>query len=138
MRLALLVLLVGAGVASAQPPDSSTVERGRHFFSNNCGICHGFNAGGGDKGPALNTGQFKHGNTDADLQRSITQGIPGTIMPAINLPADEVRAIIAFLRATVVAAKAPSTGNAEAGEKIFRTSHKCADCHSPVTDHGLP
>ncbi len=115
--------------AFGQSTDSSDIERGRHFFANNCGICHGFNAAGADKGPALNTGQFRHGNTDADLTRSITQGIPGTTMSAMNLPADMTRAIIVFLRATVVAAKAPSTGNREAGSKMFWTSQKCAECH---------
>jgi cytochrome c oxidase cbb3-type subunit 3 len=124
-------LLPAAAQTTTNPLASnpSNIERGRHHFVNNCGICHGFNAQGGDKGPSLNTGQFRHGISDSDLFRSITQGISGTAMPANNLPAEEVWAMIIFLRSTVVAARAPATGNRDAGEKIFWTTHKCANCH---------
>jgi mono/diheme cytochrome c family protein len=55
-------------VTTANPVASnrSNIERGHHFFANNCGICHGFNAQGGDKGPNLNTGQFRYASNDAD------------------------------------------------------------------------
>jgi mono/diheme cytochrome c family protein len=113
-----------------QPPATpDAIERGHLFFSDNCGICHGPDAHNGDRGPDLNTGRFKHGGSDADLFRTITHGIPGTIMPANNLPADQVREIIRFLRSTVVAARTPITGNRENGEKFFWNAGKCADCH---------
>jgi cytochrome c oxidase cbb3-type subunit III len=113
-----------------QPPATpDAIERGHLFFSDNCGICHGPDAHNGDRGPDLNTGRFKHGGSDADLFRTITHGIPGTIMPANNLPADQVRAIITFRRSTVVAALTPITGNRENGEKFFWNAGKCADCH---------
>jgi cytochrome c oxidase cbb3-type subunit III len=111
----------------ATTPDA--VERGHFIFSNNCGICHGPDAHNGDRGPDLNTGRFKHGGSDADLFRTITHGIPGTIMPANNLPAEQVRDIITFLRSTVVAARAPMTSNRDNGEKFFWNAGKCGNCH---------
>jgi cytochrome c oxidase cbb3-type subunit 3 len=111
------------------PATADTIERGHVFFADNCGICHGFDAHGGDKGPDLNTGQFKHGGSDADLFRTITHGVPGTIMPANDLPADQVWAIITFLRSTVVAARASISGNRQNGEKFFWNAGKCVNCH---------
>jgi cytochrome c oxidase cbb3-type subunit 3 len=111
------------------PSTPDTIDRGHMYFSGNCGICHGADAQGGDKGPNLTTSQFKHGATDADLYRSITRGVPGTIMPANNLPPEQVWAIVAFLRSTVVAARAGTGGNRDAGEKFFWNSGKCRNCH---------
>jgi cytochrome c oxidase cbb3-type subunit III len=111
------------------PVTPDVIERGHVFFADNCGICHGADAHAGDKGPDLNTGQFKHGSSDSALFQTITHGVPGTIMPANNLPSDQVWAIIAFLRSTVVAAKAPVSGSRETGGKFFWNAGKCANCH---------
>lgn len=124
--------LFAQGTAAVTNPvvsNPSNIERGHQFFANNCGICHGFNAQGGDKGPNLNNGQFRHGSGDADLFNTITRGIPGTVMPASALPAEQVWAMITFLRSKVVAARAQIGGNAQAGEKTFWSSDKCAHCH---------
>ena len=115
---------------TARPPATrDTVERGHVFFADNCGICHGEDARGTDRGPNLTTGQFKHGSSDADVFRTITHGVPGTIMPANDLPADQVWSIIVFLRSTVVASRSVVTGSREAGEKYFWNAGKCGDCH---------
>jgi putative heme-binding domain-containing protein len=115
---------------TARPPATrDTVERGHVFFADNCGICHGEDARGTDRGPNLTTGQFKHGSSDADVFRTITHGVPGTIMPANDLPADQVWSIIVFLRSTVVASRSVTTGSREAGEKYFWNAGKCGDCH---------
>lgn len=106
-----------------------TIDRGHAFFANNCGICHGADAHGGDKGPDLNTGHFKHAVNDADLFRVITHGVPGTIMPANDLPSEQVWAIIAFLRSTVVAGRTATGGNAELGRQFFWKAGECGSCH---------
>jgi len=111
------------------PATPDTLERGHQFFANNCGICHGFNAQGGDKGPRLDTGDLRHGRTDAELFYTITHGLAGTIMPANNLPAEQVWHIVTYLRSKVVAAQISTGGNSQAGEKIFWDSGKCASCH---------
>lgn len=110
-------------------PTPDVIERGHQFFANNCGVCHGFSGEGGERGPNLNTGQLTHGSTDADLFHTIAHGIPGTVMPANNFPADQIWAMITFLRSTVVAARAPTGGNREAGEKMFWSTWGCANCH---------
>ena len=111
----------------AATPDA--IERGHTFFADNCAICHGEDAHGGDKGPALDTGQFRHGAGDADLFSTITRGVPGTSMPANNFPPDQVWAIITFLRSKVVAARTPAGGDRGSGEKYFWSEGKCGTCH---------
>jgi mono/diheme cytochrome c family protein len=124
--------LLAQGTAPMTEPvasNLSNIERGHHFFANNCGICHGFNAQGGEKGPNLNTGQFRHASNHADLFNTITRGIPGTVMPGSALLAKQVWTIITYLHSKVVAARATNEGDAQAGEKIFWSSDKCARCH---------
>jgi cytochrome c oxidase cbb3-type subunit III len=106
-----------------------TVERGHAFFANNCGICHGADAHGGDKAPDLNTGRFKHATSDQDLFSVITHGVPGTIMPANNLPAEQLWAIVTYLRSTVVADHSELKGDKGVGKELFWNSGKCANCH---------
>jgi putative heme-binding domain-containing protein len=129
----LVVLLTPYGSNAQEqmrpPVTPDTIDRGHAFFANNCGICHGVDAHNGDKGPDLNTGHFKHAVNDADLFRVITHGVPGTIMPANDLPAEQVWAIIAFLRSTVVASRTVTGSNVAAGKAFFWKAGQCVDCH---------
>ena len=130
--LALSLQLAAQGTSNLVNPMASTpsnIERGRHHFVDNCGICHGSNAQGGDKGPGLNTGQFRHGGSDPELYNTITHGVPGTVMPASPLPSEQVWGIIIYLRSKIVAARSKIDGNAQVGENIFWTNEKCSRCH---------
>ena len=75
------------------------------------------------RGPDLTTGQWARGGSDAQLFRTIMQGIPGTDMPgAQNADAtpDQVWAVIAYLRTLSGPASAEDTrGNAQNGETLF-------------------
>lgn len=88
--------------------------RGKEFFDRYCSGCHGERGNG--KGPAapfldpkprdFTRGTFKFRSTpsnslptDADLVRSIREGVHGTAMPAWKtLPDVEVKAIVAYLK----------------------------------------
>lgn len=80
-------------------PHSSTrdVAAGNATFSSNCAACHGANAHGGSA-PRLSDGQFKHGNGDWALFRTISHGIPGTEMQAMDLGERKTWEVIAYLR----------------------------------------
>ena len=43
------------------------VQTGEQLFGRNCSRCHGLEAGGGERGPNLTTGEFQHASTDASL-----------------------------------------------------------------------
>src|SRR5262249_15635910 len=81
---------------------------GRALYDQACQSCHG-SAGQGDRGPALNTGHFTHGDDDADLARAIRGGIAGTQMPAFARFNDaDVRRIVAYVRTFAPVADDPA------------------------------
>ena len=109
----------------AQHPPNAT--DGARLFAQNCSACHGDTAKGG-RGPDLTTGQWKHGNTDADILRNTTKGIPGTQMPAIALSESDARKIVAFLRSLAPAA-ASANGDINTGRTLFFGTAQCSTCH---------
>ena len=70
---------------------------GSRIFRSHCADCHGLTGKGG-KGPDLTTGVYYHGGTDADLLRTVSDGIEGTAMPGVFFSPDQVWQIIAYLR----------------------------------------
>lgn len=112
--------------------DQSAVPTGKVLFQQTCESCHGAGATG-DRGPALNTGTFRHGGTDADLFHTIQTGVPGTQMPSFSgLPADTVWQIIAYLRSLsgkTAAQDEVVPGDVAAGEKLYWGKAGCGSCH---------
>ena len=115
------VLAAAAGVAAfttfgvRSAPAADQVDRGRTIFGEHCVECHG-TAGKGD-GPAsfmllprprdLTSGKYEIRSTetgtlptDADLIRTVRQGLYGTSMPAWEaiLPESDILAVVAFVK----------------------------------------
>ncbi len=86
-RLIVLVLLCTIGLtlrAQEKNPfagDAKAAKIGESQFRANCAFCHGLGARGGGRGPDLSRAQKRHGNSDAELFRTINEGVPGTAMP---------------------------------------------------------
>ena len=125
----------GAQQAGATNPfqgNAQAIGQGLQLFRSSCASCHGLNAKG-VRGPDLTTGQWARGGTDAQLFRTIMQGIPGTDMPgAQNADAtpDQVWAVIAYLRTLNGPASAEDArGNAQNGETLFFGGAACSRCH---------
>jgi mono/diheme cytochrome c family protein len=66
------------------------VAAGRLIYTQNCIVCHGL-TGKGDgpaaaslRPPPADLSQRVAGRTAADLWRTVTDGVPGTAMPAWN------------------------------------------------------
>lgn len=119
--------------------DPAAITAGRGLYEKICQTCHGGEARG-DRGPALNTGNFLHGGEDSDLFRTIRAGVPGTQMPSFALlPADDVWRLITYLRSlNSNSAKADEvvTGEAALGEATFWGKGNCGSCHE-VNARGL-
>jgi putative heme-binding domain-containing protein len=126
---------------SAQAPTTSNDERRNPFagnpeairqgavlFRQECVFCHGVGARGGVRGPDVTTGSWSHGGSDADLSRTISNGVPGTAMPAHQLTDDEIWQIVSYLR-TQEQPPASSVGDARRGETLFFEGGKCSRCH---------
>ncbi len=94
--------------------EAERVAKGKESFQNRCSGCHGANADGlGPASPMLNprprnliSGGFKFRSTpastmptDADLMRTLNQGVLGTSMPSFSdVPVEEKRAIISYIK----------------------------------------
>ncbi len=115
LELATVAVCLGlaAPVAAESEPDQ---ELGRRIYRKACLACHG--AQGDGNGPGARSldppprdftgGVYKFRSTpsgklptDDDLYRTISQGVPGTAMPAWkrNLTSTELRAVIQYIKA---------------------------------------
>jgi len=68
--------------------------------------------------------------------RNISQGIPGTAMPAngtngqgVGMTDEEIWQILTYLRSLQAQAPAKKVGNAENGKKLFYGEANCSTCH---------
>ena len=131
------ILLVTA--ASAQNPlanDSKAAKAGEYEFRINCALCHGLGARGGGRGPDLTRAVKKHTHNDAEMFQVISNGIPGTVMPAngtngqgVGMTDEEIWQIITYIRSQEVKAPASATGNAAHGKELFFGDANCSMCH---------
>jgi cytochrome c oxidase cbb3-type subunit 3 len=138
--VALLVLLISVpSPAQTRHPLSGNpqaAKAGAFEFRINCALCHGLGARGGGRGPDLTRVHKRHGDSDADMFRNISQGIPGTAMPAngtngqgVGMTDEEIWQIIAYLRSLQVKAPVKPIGNAVHGKELFYGDANCSTCH---------
>jgi putative heme-binding domain-containing protein len=120
-------LLPAAEKTAAQK--SAAVKEAASVFRANCSPCHGLNARGGGRGPDLTSGRWTHGSSDAAILRTISQGVPGTEMPANALEDSEIRSIVAYLRSLSPPKNAGVMGDPAKGKDFFHGKGECADCH---------
>jgi cytochrome c oxidase cbb3-type subunit III len=115
---------------SGQYP-AADISAGSKAYHANCAQCHGPN-GIGVGGIDLRRGRLPRAATDDALAALVASGIPGTAMPAFRFSADEMRGLVAFVRAGLgVDANAPPVrlGNAARGRTIFEGEGRCLSCH---------
>ena len=137
----LLLFSLVASAASAQEKnplagDPNAAKLGEFEFRANCAFCHGLGARGGGRGPDLTKVQKKHGNADADLFRTINEGVPGTAMPpngatqqGVGMTEEEIWQVISYIRSVQVKSSETPAGNAAHGKDLFNGSAACATCH---------
>jgi cytochrome c oxidase cbb3-type subunit III len=117
--------------------NAPAIREGTSLFRANCSPCHGLNARGGGRGPDLTSGRWTHGSTDSAIFRTITQGVPGTEMPANGFDDSEIWAIIAYLRSLAPPKRAIVSGDPVNGEKIYSGTAGCSNCHMVNGSGGL-
>jgi len=108
--------------------DATAIRSGAVLFRQECVYCHGVGARGGFRGPDLTTGSWTHGGADAELARTILDGVPGTAMPPHRLTTDEIWQIVSYLRTLQQPPSTPA-GDPQRGEAIFFGAGGCASCH---------
>lgn len=116
--------------------DAKAAKAGEYEFRINCALCHGLGARGGGRGPDLTRAQKKFAHSDAEMFQTISNGIPGTAMPAngtngqgVGMTDEEIWQIITYIRSQEVKAPATSIGNAAHGKTLFYGDANCSLCH---------
>ena len=137
IRVRLLVFVVAA--ADDRNPlagDAKAAKAGEYEFRINCALCHGLGAHGGGRGPDLTRAVKKHTHSDAEMFQVISNGIPGTAMPAngtngqgVGMTDEEIWQIITYIRSQEVKAPAQPLGNAAHGKELFYGDANCSMCH---------
>jgi putative heme-binding domain-containing protein len=140
IRASLSIAILTAGrVALAQNPApdhpepyaAADIAAGAELYGRFCMNCHGA-SGTGVGGIDLHRGMLPRARTDEALRSVIANGFPQAGMPPFRLQPDEVRAIVAFVRAggdLDTAASPVALGDAAVGRTIFESKGKCLECH---------
>lgn len=139
LSVVILILSTLPAVLDAQDSnpfanDPQAAEAGKSHFRINCALCHGLGARGGARGPDLTRAQKRHGNSDAEMFRTIHDGVAGTDMPpaigsiGVEMKDQEIWQVITYLRSVQVKTP-PSTGNPEHGKALFYGAAGCSKCH---------
>jgi len=133
------MLLASAAPAIAQNPfagDAKAAKAGEYEFRINCALCHGLGARGGGRGPDLTRAQKKHTHNDAEMFQVISNGIPGTAMPAngtngqgVGMTDEEIWQIITYIRSQEVKTPVAAAGSAARGKDLFYGDANCSLCH---------
>lgn len=139
MLLLSLCVLQFVPTVCAQNPlagDPNAAKAGEYEFRINCALCHGLGARGGGRGPDLTRAVKKHTHNDAEMFQVISNGIPGTAMPAngtngqgVGMTDEEIWQIIAYIRSQEVKAPARTLGSAARGKELFYGDANCSLCH---------
>jgi cytochrome c oxidase cbb3-type subunit 3 len=137
--LLMLLAVCGLHAADEENPfagNPQAAKAGEFEFRINCAFCHGLGARGGGRGPDLTRARKRHGSSDAEIFRTISNGIPGTAMPGngtngqgVGMTDDEIWQLIAYIRSVEVKAPAVPVGNAVHGKELFYGDGNCSGCH---------
>lgn len=146
----------GMGTFPAQqraPGDPAAIKKGEGLYGVYCRACHGTDLRGGDQGgPNLLRSQLVLNDQNGELILPVVQngrqnpGMP--VMPPLNIPEDDVRAIAAFIHSVTARARGQGAppegaaaelnivvGDAKAGQAYFNA--KCSACHTAADMQGI-
>ncbi|HCC55944.1 MAG TPA: cytochrome C [Solibacterales bacterium] len=138
---------IGAPAPNVAMPASKLVQTGGSLFVQQCGFCHGRDAGGGETGPDLTGSKLVAADINGDtIAPVIRNGRPENGMPRFDLPDGDIAALVAFIHFQKIEAASRKggrrgvdvadlqTGDAEAGKRYFNGPGACSSCHSPSGD----
>jgi mono/diheme cytochrome c family protein len=93
------------------PTTVESIAQGSSLFTANCSRCHGPVGQGSQRAPAINVKSVLTSTNDQALQLIITNGVPGTAMPAwgTRMNDADIQAIVGFIRQWEAAAPEVAT-----------------------------
>ena len=118
---------IGAQQPAGQYPQAE-VEVGFNLYNMNCITCHGAN-GDSVSGVSFRSGQFRRVSTDAELNRLIQTGVPGTAMPPGRYGTADLAGLVAYVRSMRDFDTKPARGDAARGRTLVEGKGGCLSCH---------
>lgn len=112
---------------------------GRIVFNSTCAGCHGLDGRGSEKAPNIVSSVKVQHLSDAQLSNIISNGIPGTGMPAFHtLKAIQLRSTIGYLHTLQGRGDAAAfPGNPVRGRNLFFGKGECSSCHTVSGEGGF-
>ena len=112
---------------------------GKQSFTSTCAGCHGLDGRGSERAPSITTAPRIRKFTDQQLSNVISNGVPGTGMPAFHsLTHDQVRSLVSYVR--FLQGKTENhalPGSPERGKEIYFGKGECSSCHSIAGQGGF-
>ena len=129
---AMIAFAVSDAHATAQQTDSdSPALSAKAQFEKTCAVCHGSDARGTDRAPALANSRGLRGVSENEIANVIQNGRGG--MPAFPFPQIQLQAMARFIRSmNATAFEMQPEGDNVAGKKIFFGGGGCAQCHTAL------
>jgi len=128
----LIYFFLAAALLRAEPgaAEETAIGKAPAAFGRTCSVCHGGDAEGTDRAPALLRSRQLRGKSDADIAAIIQSGRGN--MPSFSfLPADQIQALAHFVRSlNADAYDMKPDGDTAAGSHVFFGSGRCAECHT--------
>jgi cytochrome c oxidase cbb3-type subunit 3 len=125
----------------------ATIANGQTLFVQQCGFCHGRDAGGGETGPDLTRSKLvSSDHAGENIGPVIRNGRVQKGMPSFNFPDSDLTSLEAFIHFQQDQAMSQNgnrkgvdtadlqTGNVEAGKRYFNGAGTCSKCHSEARD----
>lgn len=105
---------------------------GQRSFASTCAGCHGLDGRGSERAPSIATGAKVQHASDSDIAKIISNGVPGTGMPAFHtLTPAQVRSLVSYVRYLQGKQGVRSLpGDSSRGKDIFFGKAECSACHS--------
>lgn len=121
--------------SSERKPASSG---GRQVFASSCAGCHGLDGRGGERAPNIAGNPKVQKLSDAQIFQIVTDGVPGTGMPAFHsLTEPERRAVVTYLRTLQGRDRTSALpGSPVRGKEIFFGKGECSRCHMVLGQGG--
>src|SRR5579872_3829482 len=121
MRLSIGFLLIA---------EAALAQSGPQMFAARCGVCHGPDGHGSERGPNLANARRVRALSIDELRNVILNGIPASGMPAFHLAPADLEKVTLFVRSLSASASgANAPGDRAAGERYFFGNGGCAQCH---------
>ncbi|MBZ5622367.1 MAG: c-type cytochrome [Acidobacteriia bacterium] len=119
-------VVMGMTLAQSPPPDAAKL------YEQRCAACHGHDASGSDRGPALSRSRRLRTRSLSEIHDIIQKGTTAG-MPPFPLPEEQLQALAGFVRSmNATAFDAPPDGDTAAGEQFFFGKGQCASCHTAL------